>query len=367
MSRSLTTPDSAIGFPPKRLLVVRLSAMGDVIHTLPAAAALRQAFPECMIGWVIDERWAELLCAKPAPREGNRSPQRPVADRVHTVNMKGWRHAMLSRATWKEMADARRRLRSQQYEAAIDFQGAIRSALVARLSGAPVIYGFALPRENIATMFYTKKVGARGTHIIEQNLSLAAAVAAGPLTMPEAELPCDEAADRECERKLREFRVRDFAMINPGAGWGAKQWPAERYGEVAQGLAAKGGLATLINFGPGEESLARAAQSASHGAARALTCSVSELIAFTRRARLVVGGDTGPLHLAAALRVPVVAIFGPTNPARNGPFGTRSVVLRNPASPTSHKRRKEADEAMLEITSTEVLAAAMSLLRDSRG
>ncbi len=125
--------------------------MGDVIHTLPAASVLRQAFPEAMIGWVIEERWAELLCAKTAPRHGDRSPQRPVADRVHTVNMKGWRRALSSRRTWKEIAAACRELRAQQYDFAVDFQGAIRSALVARLSGAPMIYGFAQPRENIAS------------------------------------------------------------------------------------------------------------------------------------------------------------------------------------------------------------------------
>lgn len=363
-SQLSSSPDSA---QPKRLLVVRLSAMGDVIHTLPAASALRQAFPDAMMGWVIEERWAELLCTRTATRYGDRSPQRPVADRVHTVNMKGWRHAMSSRHTWEEMAAARRELRSQHYDLAIDFQGAIRSAFVARLSGAPIVYGFAQPRENIASVFYTKKVMTQGTHIVEQNLSLASAVAANTLAMPPAELPHDDAADRECERKLKEFQIGEYAIINPGAGWGAKQWPAERYGEVAKGLAAESGLRALFNYGPGEETIARAAELASGGTARALTCPVSELIAFTRRARLFIGGDTGPLHLAAALGIPVVAIFGPTNPARNGPFSTRSVVLRNPASPTSHTRRREPDEGMLEIGVRDVLAAAISLLRNSVG
>jgi heptosyltransferase-1 len=248
---------------------------------------------------------------------------------------------------------------------AVDFQGAIRSALVARLSGAPMICGFAQPREIIASLFYTKQVAARGTHIIEQNLSLAAAVATSPLTMPAAELPRDEAAERDWERKLRQLQMPDYVIISPGAGWGAKQWPAERYGEVAKGLVAQTGLKALINYGPGEESLARTAESVSGGTARALTSSVSELIAVTRRARLCIGGDTGPLHLAAALGVPAVAIFGPTNPARNGPFATRSIVLRNPASPTSHTRRSAPDEGMLEIGVSEVLAAAMSLLRSN--
>jgi heptosyltransferase-1 len=122
------------------------------------------------------------------------------------------------------------------------------------------------------------------------------------------------------------------------------------------------GVCAILNYGPGEEDLAREAEAASEGAARAMKCSISELIALTRRARLFIGGDTGPMHLAAALRVPVVAIFGPTDPARNGPYGTRSIVLRNPASPTTHARRSEPDEGLLEISTEAVVDAARRLL-----
>ena len=121
----------------------------------------------------------------------------------------------------------------------------------------------------------------------------------------------------------------------------------------------------VLNYGPGEEDLAREAEAASEGAAKPMKCSISELIALTRRARLFVGGDTGPLHLAAALRVPVVAIYGPTDPARNGPYGTRSIVLRSEESVTSHARRAEADEGMLAIGSEAVVAAANKLLDDA--
>ena len=121
-------------------------------------------------------------------------------------------------------------------------------------------------------------------------------------------------------------------------------------------------MRSIVNFGPGEDRLARKAEAASEGAAKAFECSITELLALTRRAKLFVGGDTGPLHLAAALKVPVVAIFGPTDPARNGPYATRSIVLRNPASPTTHARRAQADEGMLEISVGEVVSAARSLL-----
>jgi heptosyltransferase-1 len=175
------------------------------------------------------------------------------------------------------------------------------------------------------------------------------------------ELPRDPAAEARIDQRLRNEGFRDFAILNPGAGWGAKRWPAERYGRVARALASDG-VRSVLNYGPGEDNLAREAEAASEGAAKAIKCSITELIALTRRSRLFVGGDTGPLHLAAALQVPVVAIFGPTDPARNGPYGTRSVVLRNPASPTTHARRAQPDEGLLEIGVNAVIDAARMLL-----
>src|SRR5262249_41251675 len=136
------------------------------------------------------------------------------------------------------------------------------------------------------------------------------------LKMPSIEFSRDEMAEAKMHKWLAETGISEFAIVNPGAGWGAKRWPAERYGLVALALAAFG-LRSSVNYGPGEDALAREAEAASAGAAKAIRCSIGELIALTRRAKLFVGGDTGPLHLAAALRVPVVAIFGPTNPARN--------------------------------------------------
>ena len=343
---------------------MRLGSMGDIIHTLPAVTALRRAFPEASLGWIVEERWAELLCTLPEPRSGPRSTRRPLIDRVHTVNTMSWRRSLFSTQTWEQIAAGLSELRAQRYQVAVDFQGAVRSALLARWSGAPVVYGVAQPRENVASMFYTRQAMTRGSHVVEQNFSLAEAVARRPLQIPEIEFPHDAAAEKQCEDRLRQ--ISDFVLLNPGAGWGAKQWPAERYGQVARHLA-EDGVKSLINFGPGEELLVRAVESASESTAQGIACSLTDLIALTRRARLFVGGDTGPMHLAAALRVPVVAIFGPTNPARNGPFGTRSIVLRNPASPTTHSRRAQPDPGLLEIGSDEVVAAARKLLRSDRG
>ncbi len=349
------------------LLIVRLSAMGDIIHTLPAAAVLRQAFPHATLGWLVEERWAELLCTLRYPRSGRRSPQRPLVDRVHSVNTAEWRRAPLSFNTWQQMAVGLSQLRGVHYDAAIDFQGAVRSALLARWSGSPVVYGSIQPRENAASMFYTRKVlsKANGAHVVEQALALAGAVlSTASIATPaavQAEFPLDPDAEANIAGLVADGK--GFAILNPGAGWGAKRWPAERYGQVARELA-KDGLSSLVNYGPGEEELAVAVEAAAEGTARKIFCSVSELVALTRRARLLIGGDTGPMHLAAALKIPVVAIFGPTNPARNGPFGTRSIVLRSASSLTDHTRHHEPEQGLLEITVNEVVAATRKLLQN---
>lgn len=352
----------------ERLLIVRLSAMGDVIHTLPAAQALRDAFPQAMIGWAIEERWAELLCARGTARRGPRSAQRPLVDWVHTVNLKGWGKSLFTIPTLQEIAKVWNDVRSVRYDVAVDLQGAIRSAVLARWSGARMRYGAAEPRESPASLWYTRPVITHGAHVIEQNLSVVEAVAQKRLPVPLVELPRDVEAERQIAQRLAESGVGAFAILNPGAGWGAKRWPAERYGRVARTLAEKG-VSSILNYGPGEEDLVREAEAVSQGTAKPMKCSIGELIALTRRARLFIGGDTGPLHLAAALQIPVVAIFGPTNPARNGPYGrdgARSIVLRNPASPTTHARASQPDDGMLEITVDAVVEAARALLADGK-
>ena len=364
--------------PQKSLLVVRLGAMGDVIHTMYAVGWLRHALPETQIGWVIEERWAELLCAKDAPRSGPRSPARPIVDFLHLVNTKAWRKAPLASGTRQQFSAALKEIRERKYELAIDFQGAIKSALLARLCGAGTVVGMERPREGPARLFYSEPVQTAGSHVIEQFCSLAGAVLrksdrrasldwAGMVARAYLasenrafEFPCDPATDANSLRKLQGISC-PMVLINPGAGWGAKQWPAERYGEVAHKLS-KEGFLVLVNFGPGEEQLAKDVQEVSDGAAQPITCSVAELIALTRRVSLFIGGDTGPLHLACALGIPIVAIFGPTDPVRNGPYGGKSVILRNSASRTSLSHTSKPDPGLLQIRADEVLSAAHNLL-----
>jgi heptosyltransferase-1 len=364
---SISPGEPSALIPFDQLLVVRTSAMGDIIHAMPAVAALRHAFPEIKIkiGWVVEKRWVELLCAPSVSLAGPHSPGRPLADRIHTVNTKAWRRSLMSPDSWRQISGSVRDLRAPHYETAVDFQGGVRSAVIARVSGAKKLYGFLNPRERVATRFYSQRVATSAGHVVEQNLALAESAAGRTLTFTKPELPRDEATERECDHYLKEHQIEKFILLNPGAGWGAKQWPAERYGWVAKQLR-ENRLRCLINYGPGEEALAAAAETASEGAADSIALSLTQLIAFTRRAALFIGGDTGPMHLAAALSVPVVAIFGPTDPARNGPFGTASIVLRSATSVTSHKRRAQPDEGLVKISVDEVVASARQLLRDAR-
>jgi heptosyltransferase-1 len=349
-----------------RILVVRLSAMGDIIHAMPAIAALRRARPELKIGWLIEARWMELLCAREGERLAARSQLKPLVDWVHVANFSCWRRALFSGETWREILACRGAGREMHYGVTLDLQGAIRSALAARASGAKVRIGPSQPREGPARMFYTRPVDVQGAHVIQHALSLASVVAGRELEYEEPPFPVNPAAAAWAENLTAKVNGKPLAILNPGAGWGAKCWPAKSFGAVARALAERG-LAVVINHGPGEEALADAVVASSGGAALGVICSVGELIALTRRAGLFIGGDTGPMHLAATLRVPVVALFGPTRPERNGPYGTRSVVLRSPESVDNTTHTSRPDEGLASIEPQTVIDAADKLLGEMRG
>jgi len=350
----------------EKLLILRLGSMGDIVHALPAAAALRRAFPSTTIGWAVEQRWSELLWAAAAENATSGSPEKPLVDRLHFINTVTWRKEPFSSVTRQAARSAMGALRAARYEMAMDFQGAWKSAGLTLWSAAPKRIGFESPRERPAAIFYTRRVATTSPHVVDQNLELAAAVtgqAPGPACFP---LPCSTATEAWCDAELRRRGLEDFALLSPGGGWGAKLWPAGNYGEAAAALGREG-LPSLVNFGPGEEELARAAEQSSGGAAQPICCALGELIALTRRASLFIGGDSGPMHLAAALGIPVVAIFGPTDPARNGPYGTRSVVLRHAASATSYTHHGRPDEALRSIPAADVVRAALRLLGAGNG
>jgi len=331
--------------------------MGDILHSLPAVTALRHAHPDWTIGWAIEPQWRGLFCANACEP---RTPGMPLVDRLHMVPAKQWARRPLSPATWKDMARVRREVRAMRYDAAVELQGAVRAAIVARWARTGRIVGETQPRERPARWLFNERVETRGVHVIEQSVEVANAIAGDDLPIPLPLLPRDPEADRRAEELSQ-----PLVLLSPGAGWGAKRWPAERYGLVARRLAQEG-FHVVVNSGPAEEHLALEIARSSGGAATTLTLNMAELIAVTRRAALAIAGDTGPLHLASALGKPVVGIFGPTDPARNGPFHCCSRVLRHPESVRDHTRRSEPEAGLLTITAEDVTAAALDLLRETR-
>ncbi len=324
--------------------------MGDILHGLPAVTALRQQMPRCFIGWAVEPRWEPLL-----------GP--PLVDRLHPVPTRDWKRRPFSLQTLRQIADLRRELRAERYDLCVDLQGSIRSAAIGRMAGAPRFIGPAQPREQPARLFYRQPVQLQAAHVIDHACELLSAGVGLRLQPAHVELPTNIAAEHWLHGLGLQEAQEGFVLLTPGAGWGAKQWGAENYAQVASALSARG-FKVLINTGTPFAHATEAISPAAHAAARQVACSVAELISLTRRAALVIGGDTGPVHLAAALARPVVALFGPTDPRRNGPAfpGARVTVLRHPSSTLSHKRLRQTEPGLSKLTVNEVLEAALATL-----
>jgi heptosyltransferase I len=201
--------------------------------------------------------------------------------------------------------------------------------------------------------------------VIEQAVEVCSAAIGAPLSPAPPCLPVNQEADAWAADALRDTGGRPVVLLSPGAGWGAKRWPTDRYGAVASELHREG-CVVLVNAGPEERSIALEVVRASGNTAQALEFThdftLERLIALTRRISLAIAGDTGPLHLACALGKPVVGIYGPTDPARNGPYGVPFRVLRNPESKRDHTRHEQPEAGLLTITAQQVVEAASELL-----
>jgi heptosyltransferase-1 len=347
------------------VLIVRIGAMGDVLHAMPAVAALRERHPEWRIGWAIEPAWRELFeaeseCHDVAWRFSGRNSRRPLIDLWSAVPTRAWKRRPLSLSTLRDIADLRRELRRDHYDICVDMQGSIRSAMVGRMAEAKMFAGAAATREAPAAWLYRRKIRLSATHVVEQGCELLGAAVGEALQPAKVTLPVDTAAEEWCDQLLADVEER-FVVIAPAAGWGAKQWPAERYGAVAEVLG-RAGFRTLVNAASLEDKIARRVVEASGGAAMLVPCSIGQMIALVRRAGAVIAGDTGPLHLAAVLERPVVALFGPTDPARSGPYGTSARVLRHGSSQVDHSRHPGTEKGLMQITVDEVVGAALELL-----
>jgi heptosyltransferase-1 len=309
------------------MLVVRLGAMGDILHTLPAVRALKLGHPALRLTWVVEPKWAPLLA------------ENPFVDRV----------LLLRRESLLGLMATHRALRRSAYRFAVDFQGLLKSALVAATAQPLRIFGFdaSQVRERAAAVFYRYKISSTAVHVVDRNLDLAVAAGAlcdGPPVFP---LPPGKAEG--------ELPAGDFVLASPQAGWASKQWPLAHYRALAALLQAEMGMPLVLNGPPGAP-FADIAPAVAHYSA------LPGLIHATRRAAAVIGVDSGPLHLAAALAKPGVAIFGPTDPARNGPYGNSLRVLRSDSAVTTYKRGGTIDQSMQNISPARVFEALRATL-----
>ncbi len=330
---------------PRRILVVRLGAMGDVIHALPAVSALAQALPTAYIDWIVEPHWACLL------------QDNPHVDSIIPFPLKAWRKQPLNSNSWAACRSLISDLRSQNYDLVIDFQGLIKSAVLARLTGSSRRAGFERSdlREPLAANFYTERLPSSGQHVVDKNLSAIASLLETASATAEFPLPKGE--------HLPDLPNSDFILTTPVAGWGSKQWPSTRYAQLAALVQQQLGLPLVLDCAPHDrayvEEIARTAPS---GSTHIHVSTIPELIGATRRARAVVGVDSGPLHIAAALQKPGVGIFGPTDPARNGPYGGTLTVLRDKTASTTYQREAASSVAMRAITAEQVCEELTRLL-----
>ncbi len=332
-----------------RFLIVRLGALGDVVHAIPVAAALRRAFPDSRIDWLVSAKHREILDLV------------SVIDRRLVVNDRGAASGGMS------LIAAIGELRRSRYDVAIDLQGLIKSAMLARSSGAPRVLGFSAryARERAARWFYTQAhdPGRGGLydpretrHVVDINLGLLSLLG---IPAPAREFPID-AVDSDAARSARGQTGGRYALLNPGAAWPNKRWPPERLAAIATELLARHGLMSVVLWGPGEEALAAHVVAGAKGAAViSARTTIADLVALARGAALMVSGDTGPTHIAAALGTPIVGIYGPTRPARNGPMSPLDVtVSRDGVCQCHHLRRCTRDRmCLLDIEVAEVLDA----------
>ena len=327
----------------RAVLIVRLGALGDIVHAVPVAAALRERFPAARIDWVVDERHQDVLSLVSAVdrRIVWRSRSLPVGSRI---------------------AQLRRALAAGAYDAAVDVQGLLKSAAVARLSGAPRVLGFAAARlrEPPARFLYTETCDPGGAgHVVRTNLVFARRLGA-PAAAPRFPLDVPASAALDGARRALGGGRGPFAVINPGAAWPNKRWSPTRLGQVAEWLRDARRLPSLVTWGPGDESAAAAVVDGSGGAARlAPPTGVPDLAAILGAAAVVVSGDTGPMHLAAALGTPVVGLHGPTDARRNGPWAPGDVAVSRFADCRCRYRRRcrAARPCLDDVTVDEVTAA----------
>lgn len=327
---------------PRSIVIVRLSAIGDVLHSVPAAVALKKAFPKTVIGWAVEGRAADVLAGHPAVDHLFRLPR-------------GWLKSP------RAVFSLRQQLRRFGPDVAIDMQGLLKSAVATALSGAPTRIGYARPTSReLAWWAYTHAVHATAPHIIERHCELLV-----PLGVVRRSIDFDMPRWPVSRARVREWLATarlhtPFAVINPGAGWASKLWPVDRFAAVARAMHERHGMRSVVAWGGGQERAAADAIVAQAGDAALLAppTTLQDLGELVREARLFISSDTGPLHLAAAVGTPCVGLFGPVPARRNGPYGPQHVSVEPSITlrPAWSERKTDA-HAMAGIAVEQVVEA----------
>jgi lipopolysaccharide heptosyltransferase I len=304
--------------PPTRILIIKPSAIGDVVHALPVLNLLRLKWPAAHISWLVSSSCAGLLEGHPQLDEVIKFDRRRFG--------KGWRKPSAAAGLF----GFTRELRNRHFDLVIDLQGLFRSGWLAAKTRAAVRVGPAEARE-LGWIFYTHRVrtGFPDGQAVERYLKVAGELGLG-ISPVEFKFPTDE-ADRRHIADLIPPGIR-YAVFLPGTNWETKRWPPEKFAECVIPLRQKYGLECIVAGAAGDRVLA-----AQIPAARDLTgkTNLRQTVALLERAELVIANDTGPMHIAAALGRPLVSIYGPTSPYRTGPFGRLDTVvhLDIPCSP----------------------------------
>src|SRR6516225_1161882 len=295
-----------------RFLVVKFGSLGDIVHCLPSVAQLRKAFPQAEIDWLIEQKNKIVVELS------------GLNVRLLPIDTYQWRNSP-GIGSAKEIAEFVWALSTDGYDCTIDFQGLLKSAFFAYLSGAPVRIGWERDflKESVSRFFYTDVVTPKRIHIIDQQMELLKPLDIDPDWYVEVPLKAREAARSSVKQKLG--GLADYLVINPGGNWPTKCWQPERYGELASRLI-QDGFPVVVTCGPGEEGLVKSVKAKAPRICEVPT-NLEELVALCETAKLFVGGDTGPMHFAAAAGTPVVAVFGPTSSDRNGPFRREDIVV----------------------------------------
>jgi lipopolysaccharide heptosyltransferase I len=341
----------------ERILIIKLGAVGDVVHSLPLLQTLQDRLPRAYIGWVVEEAAAPILEGNPALNEVIVLERKKLRGLSGLPYFRRWLRA----------------LREKRFDTVLDPHNLFKSGVTAYASGASLRVGFKKIREgNFLFMNRWIRPAPRYRHAAEKYLSLLE-----PLGVQESQWifrfplvwgPQDE------DRMDRFWMQQGFSRggskpepvvaVNPGANWPSKRWIPERYARVADRLVKEHGTRILILWGPGERPLAeRIARAMNETSVIAPETDLKQLMALIKRCRLLITGDTGPLHIAAALGVPTVSLFGPSDPVRNGPYGQGHAVIRSPIPPATHWQKKEIGNHWMEAIPVEtVVEAAMKQL-----